>query len=136
MPITSAISIASLPEAANGLRIRVVVVDNGSSDATADVVRSFPDVVYLPTGANLGYAGGINTGRDACRPCSSVLIVNPDLTLEPGSLRLLHSALDRPGVGIAVPTLLNPDGSYYPSLRREPTVLRAIRGCPLRWAVA
>lgn len=40
-----------------------VVVDNGSTDGSLDsITREFPDVVLLPTGTNLGYAGGNNAG--------------------------------------------------------------------------
>jgi N-acetylglucosaminyl-diphospho-decaprenol L-rhamnosyltransferase len=116
----------SLPAAADGLRTRCVVVDNDSSDETAALVRARADVALVEAGENLGYAGAINLGRAEAGPCSSVLILNPDLVLEPVAIRRLHEALGEPEVGIAVPVLLNDDGSLYLTLRREPSPLRAL----------
>lgn len=127
----------SIPAAAPGLSIRVVVVDNGSSDRTQDVVlRYFPDVTLIATGMNLGYAAGINVGRRHAPPSRALLIVNPDLRLEADAVPRLLEALNQPHVGIAVPTLLQ-DGRRYRSLRRDPSLLGslgdALFGEQLRW---
>src|SRR2546421_12787527 len=46
----------------------VVVVDNGSSDGTAELVRqSFPDVVLARNQSNVGFAEGCNAGVRAAR---------------------------------------------------------------------
>lgn len=116
----------SLPDAAGDLQIRVVVVDNGSRDGTVELLRARRDATLIETGRNLGYAGGINVARAACGPCSSILILNPDLELEPGAIVHLYEALDSPGVGAAVPMLLNEDGSRFFTLRREPSPGRAL----------
>jgi len=116
----------SLPAAAAGLRIRTIVVDNGSTDGTVELVQSRPDVTCVEAGANLGYAGGINVGRSHGGEYSSLLVLNPDAEFEAGALREMFAALDDPAVGIAVPLLLDADGHRLPSLRREPTLLRAI----------
>jgi GT2 family glycosyltransferase len=71
----------SLPAAAAGLCIRSVVVDNGSTDGTIELLRRRPDVRLIESGANLGYAGGINLARGHAGPCDSVLVLNPDLTM-------------------------------------------------------
>ena len=116
----------SLPAAAAGLSLRTVVVDNGSSDATSQLVRGRPDVVFVETGANLGYAAGINVGREYAGEYSALVVLNPDLVLEAGALRELFAAVDEPAVGMVVPMLLDASGSRWPSLRREPTLARAI----------
>ncbi len=116
----------SLPAAAAGLRIRAVVVDNDSSDDIASIVARFPGVLFVPAGGNLGYAGGLNLGRRYCRQSRSVLVLNPDLVLAPGSIRALLAALARHGTGAAVPRMLNEDGHLFPSLRREPSLTRAL----------
>lgn len=114
----------SLPAAAAGLRLRVLVVDNDSADATAAVVARRPWARLVPSGANLGYAGGINVGREQVAPTRTVAILNPDLELTPGSLRrLVETAVHS---GAAVPRMLDRDGRLFPSLRREPSVSRML----------
>ncbi|MEN3307387.1 MAG: N-acetylglucosaminyl-diphospho-decaprenol L-rhamnosyltransferase [Micromonosporaceae bacterium] len=125
----------TLPAAAAGLRVRVVVVDNDSADDIAQVISRYPGVMLIPAGGNLGYAGGINVGRRNLGDTRSVLILNPDLQLAPGSLRRLADALGEPGGGAAVPRFLDEHSNRFPSLRREPTVLRALGDALLgkRW---
>jgi GT2 family glycosyltransferase len=63
-------------------------------------------------------------------------VLNPDLVLAAGALTRLVGSLDAdPGVGIAVPRLLNGDGSLYHHLRDEPTILAALGDavCGDRW---
>jgi GT2 family glycosyltransferase len=116
----------SLPAAAAGLTLRVVVVDNGSADDTVEQVRDHSEVVCVESDANLGYAGGINVGRQHAGQYRALAVLNPDLILEPGALREMFTALDDPTVGLVVPMLLDFEGQWYPSLRREPTLASAI----------
>jgi GT2 family glycosyltransferase len=116
----------SLPAAAADVRLQVIVVDNGSADATVELVSRRPDVMCVEVGANLGYAAGINIGRERAGDCASILVLNPDLVLEPGAIREMLGALSDTSVGIVVPTLLDGDGHRCRSLRRRPTLARAI----------
>jgi GT2 family glycosyltransferase len=116
----------SLPGAAMGLSLRVIVVDNGSTDGTVELVRGYPWVSCVETGANLGYAGGINVGRKLAADYSALLVLNSDVVLEGGAIREMFAALEDPDVGIVAPKILEPDGRCSPSLRREPTLVRAI----------
>ncbi|WP_420749515.1 WecB/TagA/CpsF family glycosyltransferase [Rhodococcus sp. O3] len=119
--------IDDLSLAAHDQPMRVIVVDNRSSDGTAALVRLHPDVVLVESGGNLGYAGGINAALPFVDPCDAVLILNPDLSLAPESVARLTTSLrcdDR--TGAVVPLIIDKDGEIYPSLRREPSILRAI----------
>jgi GT2 family glycosyltransferase len=116
----------SIPQAANGLSFRCLVVDNASADGTVSLLRQREDVLLVESRENLGYSGAINVARAAAGPCSSLLVANPDLVLEPNAIRVLYAAICEPGVGVAVPMLLEDDGSLYLSLRREPSVLRSL----------
>jgi len=118
--------LASLPAAAEGLRLRTVVVDNGSTDGTIELLRSRSDVELIQSEANLGYAGGINLARRHAGPCASMAVLNPDLALEPGALRRLAQALRDPAVGVAVPLIVDGAGQLVFSLRREPSLGRAL----------
>lgn len=111
---------------ATGLTLRIIVVDNGSADDTVERVREHPGVMCVETGANLGYAGGINVGRRHAGPCGVLGILNPDLVLEPGALHEMFTALEDPAVGVAVPMILDFEGNREQSLRREPTLASEI----------
>lgn len=115
----------SLPKALDGLTADVVVVDNGSSDGTADLVAAL-GVCRVVRSANVGYSGGINRGVREAAPAHAILVLNPDVRLRPGSLRPLLAALREPRVGIAAPRVLTPQGELHLSLRREPTLPRAL----------
>ncbi|MEU6156271.1 glycosyltransferase [Actinosynnema sp. NPDC047251] len=115
-----AVALESIPDG------RVVVVDNASTDDTLDVVaRTAPNAQIVARVTNDGFAAGVNAGFAAAPDCD-VLVLNPDIRLEPGALGPLREALAQPGVGIAAPRLLNEDGSQQLSLRRTPNPLRAL----------
>ena len=116
----------SLPAAASGLSLRTVVVDNGSTDGTVPLVRDRPGVRCIESGANLGYAGGINLARRYAEPCTSILVLNPDLVLAPGAIAALAATLRDPAVGVAVPMIVDWEGRLELTLRREPSLSRAI----------
>lgn len=104
----------------------VVVADNASTDASVQVARAFGAKV-ISTGRNAGYAAGVNAAVDAAPAARAFLVLNPDVQCTPGSVRRLLDALDRGAyVGIVVPRLVDASGQLVPSLRREPTVMRAI----------
>ncbi len=116
----------SLRDQCSGRGMRVVVADNNSSDATVERVREHPDVVLVRTGGNLGYAGGINAGIRAVDETDSFLVLNPDIRLEPGAVDRMRGRLVNEAAGVVVPLILSADGERYPSLRREPSLTRAL----------
>lgn len=119
--------LASLPAAMAGATWQTVVVDNASRDDSVAVARRLaPDARVLATGRNGGYAAGINAAVATGGPHAAVLVLNPDVRLDPGSVPILLAALREPGVGIAVPRLRDGTGARIDSQRREPTLLRAL----------
>jgi GT2 family glycosyltransferase len=78
--------------------IRVLVVDNGSTDGSVDRIRAEqPDVEIIETGENLGYVGGNNAGiRHAlARAAQYILLLNNDTKVAPDSLTNLISIAER-----------------------------------------
>ncbi|PSL04734.1 GT2 family glycosyltransferase [Haloactinopolyspora alba] len=118
----------ALPAALDGLSsAHVVVVDNASSDGTVKTARCLaPWATVLDAGGNLGYGAGLNVGLRHALGRRGVLVLNPDVVLEPGSVRRLLDAAETEDVGIAVPRIVDTSGRLKFSLRREPTLLRAV----------
>ena len=114
----------SLPDAFGGLTYSVVVVDNDSTDGTADLLARRSDCTVVRA-SNDGYAAGINRAVLASPPASTILILNPDATLDPDSVpRMLEVLRRRPGAGIIAPRVREEDGRLSPTLRRGPTLGR------------
>lgn len=109
------------------LTLRVLVADNSSSDGTLDLVRGgHPDVIAFATGGNLGYSGGINAAMHRVGEAAAVVVLNPDLTVERGSLKTMQHRLRSSRAGAVVPRLLNERGATSPSLYREPSITNAV----------
>jgi hypothetical protein len=78
----------------------IYLIDNGSTDGSAEYVRwRWPSVTVIATGTNLGFAGGNNVGIRAALAAGadSVLLLNNDAQLLPGSLARLLLVLERGG---------------------------------------
>jgi N-acetylglucosaminyl-diphospho-decaprenol L-rhamnosyltransferase len=108
----------------------VVVADNASRDesvAIAEAATGLP-IRTVQLGRNAGYAAAINAAVATLdlRKLDAVFVMNPDCRLRADALHLLAKALRQPDRAIAAPRLLNPDSSLQPSLRRNPTVVRAL----------
>lgn len=95
---------------------RIVVVDNGSDDGSAAMLRqSLPGVEVIETGANLGFSGGCNVGIRAAladRVAESapgyVLLVNSDAVLAPDAVEHLLAAMAADStLGVAAPVVLS-----------------------------
>ena len=101
----------------------IVVADNASSDGSRDALAAAdPAAVFLPTGANLGFGAAANRAVRALR-ASEVLICNPDVVVERGTVGALSAALGRDArLGVVGPQVRNLDGTVYPSARRFPSI--------------
>jgi GT2 family glycosyltransferase len=104
----------------SGTGADVWVVDNGSTDGSADVV---PPARLLQPGRNLGYGAAVNLV--ASQTSSEWLVAaNADVELaDPGVLaRLVSVAAGDGRVGAVAPRLLLPDGSVQHSVLPFPSV--------------
>jgi N-acetylglucosaminyl-diphospho-decaprenol L-rhamnosyltransferase len=128
--------LTSLDAALGDLSYRLVFVDNNSADNTVARLRRHGRGEVLAQPDNRGYAAAINVGLDRTREAPAVLILNTDLTLDAGSVQMLLAASRESGVGIVVPQIRTPDGGLYLSLRREPSVARAVGAAVMGGRVA
>lgn len=111
------------------LAFQVCVVDNASSDGSADMVRAeFPQVRLVESPANNGFAAGNNLGLRAFgfgapAPAETpryALLLNPDTVVPETALAGLVACLQgHPEAGIAGPKLVLPDGGLDLACRRS-----------------
>ena len=113
----------SLPDAFGELTYSVVVVDNGSTDGTLDLLALRTDC-HVVASTNDGYAAGINRAVAASPYTPTILILNPDATLDKAAVPRMLESLQRPGVGIVGPHVRDEDGRLAPTIRRAPTLGR------------
>lgn len=82
----------------------ILIVDNDSGDGSGERLHErFPDLPYLQTGANLGFAGGNNAGiREAVRRGADYAwILNNDTVVAPEALSaLVRCAASDPRIGL------------------------------------
>lgn len=104
------------------LDFEVIVVDNASSDATADLIsKQFPLIRLIENHRNRGYACAVNQGLTYSKG-NYLLLLNPDVVMNPGSLGKMVAYLDaHPEVGALAPQMLFPDGSIQSSCREFPS---------------
>ena len=71
---------------------KVIYVDNDSPDGSLEHVQvSFPNVLAIPSGGNLGYCGGNNVGIAGALEIGAdfILILNPDTVVcNPGFIEI------------------------------------------------
>ncbi|HWS59229.1 MAG TPA: glycosyltransferase family 2 protein [Actinotalea sp.] len=115
----------SLRDATTG-DVELVFVDNGTDRSVVDEVAGEHGATVVHGAGNVGYGRAANLGaRGATQPW--LVVANPDIVWHPGSLDTLVEAGERnPGVGALGPTVLNEDGTVYPSARELPSLTQGV----------
>jgi GT2 family glycosyltransferase len=112
-----------------GVEREVLVLDNASTDGSADAVRALGGDIQLieqprPTGKAAN--DSLLMERAKGRYC---LLLNEDSELRPGTASVLMAALEAdPSAAAATPQLLDGDGVPYPCAWRFPGVGSALAG--------
>lgn len=121
-------AIAALKEQLDLSRDEMIVVDNASSDGTADrLKKDHPDVRLIVNPNNNGFGAANNLGM-ADATGEYFLLINTDAFVESDAVDRLASYLDRHGTcGVVGPRLLNEDRSLQASCFAFPTVRQAWR---------
>ena len=103
----------SFISATQGINIELLLVDNGSSDFTQEIVqKEFPQVNVLRSDKNLGVAGGYNLGIVYSHKMGAdfILIANNDISIDREMIKQLVSFMEgMPSAGIAMPKIFH----YY-----------------------
>lgn len=103
-----------------GVSFELCVVDNASTDGTAEMVRQeFPQVRLIALSKNVGYAAANNAGLVG-REARYHLLLNPDTKLPPDAFaRMVQFMDEHPDAGAAGPKLVREDGSLDLACRRS-----------------
>jgi GT2 family glycosyltransferase len=107
---------------------RIIVVDNGSTDGSADAVERLPGVEVIRTGRNLGFGAACNIGAGA-GGAPYILFLNPDTRLEADSLSVPLAFMEQPEnakVGICGIQLVDEQGTVSRTCAKSPTLGRLV----------
>jgi GT2 family glycosyltransferase len=88
-------------------QFEVIVVDNASPTPIESLVGEFPEVRFLFSRRNLGFAGGNALALERARS-NNILLLNPDAEAAPGWLPEMLRVLERPDVGVVGCKILHP----------------------------
>jgi GT2 family glycosyltransferase len=101
-----------------------IVVDNASTDGTAELLRGYSNRVRVITNDyNAAYSGANNMAAREARG-EVLFFLNSDTELRGGDvLERLASVATSDGVGVVGPRLVNPDGTLQPSCAPHPSVI-------------
>jgi len=106
----------------------VIIVDNASTDGTAQLVKThFPEVQLIENERNVGFTKATNQAIEQSSG-QYLLWLNTDTILTKDALYQLWMFMEaHPQVGIVGPKVLNPDGSFQPQCKRGmPTPLASL----------
>lgn len=92
-----------------GLRLSVHMLDDASTDGTAEAVRrDFPEVEVIAGNGELFWGGGMHAAMRAAtaHPFDALLLLNDDVALAPDSLRILLDAWRIANAGSSGPSII------------------------------
>ena len=86
--------------------IEIIIVDNASTKGDASVLKEqFPEIVFISSDENLGFAGGNNLGIQKAKG-KYIMLLNNDTEVEPGFLEPLVEILEKdPTIGAVSPKI-------------------------------
>jgi GT2 family glycosyltransferase len=95
-----------------GHSVKVIVVDNGSTDGTLPYLQGLDWITLVENGRNLGFVRGNNAGVRAAPPDYDVLLLNNDVVVPQGGWleELQRAAYVADDIGIVGCRLRLPDG--------------------------
>ena len=114
-------NLRALFSSVNATDFEVFVVDNNSSDGSAEMVRSdFPAVKLIVNAENLGFAKANNQAIKLAQG-DFILLLNPDMQVRPDTLSLaVKAAESQPKAVVSSIKLVNEQGKIIPHVRRFP----------------
>jgi GT2 family glycosyltransferase len=96
--------------------VKTIIVDNGSSDKTLEIINTFPDIICLPQPKNLGFSRANNVGLSKAlkEGADLIFLLNQDAEVQPETIkRLVNCSNKYSNFGIISPVHLNSDGTQF-----------------------
>lgn len=114
----------TIATSARGVRLEVIVVDNASTDGSAEMLRAdHPDVHVIENPERDGYGRSHNRAIRIARG-DFILVLNEDMEMLGGAVeRMLAAARRADNLGVMGCRILNPDKSLQHSCFRQPSLL-------------
>jgi len=119
--------LAALHAAPTAAAVEIVVVDNASTDGSADAARRWPTVRVIEEETNRGFAAANNVGIRASSG-DAILLLNSDTVVPPGAIdRLLENLRRQPQAAVLGPRLVDARGRPELSFGRMMSPLTEFR---------
>jgi N-acetylglucosaminyl-diphospho-decaprenol L-rhamnosyltransferase len=115
--------VKSLAGSADGLRLRLILVDNASPEGVASYADYCPRTKIVANAKSLGYAANLNRIL-AASDARYTLLLNTDMYFDVGEqciAKMVKFMDDNRGCGVSICRIYHPDGSYGYPARRFPT---------------
>ncbi len=117
----------TLYQQAGGIDFEVIVVDNASTDSSAEMVKvRFPNVILIENHENRGFAAANNQGMAIARG-RYVLLLNSDTVVPDDTMpKMVAFAYNHPEAAVVGCRVLNPDGTLQPTCFMFPSLLNMV----------
>ena len=111
--------VLSVESALKNIDSEIIVIDNNSSDASCEMMKSrFPNIKLISNNQNVGFPKGNNIGVDQAKG-EYICILNPDTVVAEDTFeKVLAFAKNKTDLGIVGVKLIDGTGNFLPESKR------------------
>ncbi len=115
---------------AGNVDFEIIVIDNASTDGSADMVRdNFKNVVLIENRENRGFAGANNQGIAVAKGRYVLLLNSDTVVLDNAVENTVRFADENPSAAVVGCKVLNSDGTLQPTCFMFPSILNMMLSC-------
>ncbi|KPJ66652.1 MAG: hypothetical protein AMJ43_07425 [Coxiella sp. DG_40] len=117
----------SVYEQTQGIKFEVIVIDNHSTDGSAEMIKNkFPQVRLIENSANRGFAAANNQGITKAKGRYVLLLNSDTIVLDNAIAKIVSFADNKPDVAVVGCRVLNPDRTVQQTCFMFPSVLNMV----------